>query len=63
VTKDILTAFLFICRWIVQNYTIQRQIKRNGGSIFQISLDKTVKGGITSNIFPCELGLVYVFPV
>jgi hypothetical protein len=29
----ILPPFLFICRWIVQNYTIQRQIKRNGGSI------------------------------
>jgi hypothetical protein len=23
--------FLFIYRWIVQNYAIQRQIKRNGG--------------------------------
>jgi hypothetical protein len=30
--KIILPPFLFICRWIVQNYTIQRQIKRNGGS-------------------------------
>jgi hypothetical protein len=29
----ILPPFLFICRWIVQFYTIQRQIKRNGGSI------------------------------
>jgi hypothetical protein len=27
-----LPPFLFICRWIVQNYTIQRQIKINGGS-------------------------------
>jgi hypothetical protein len=25
----------FSCRWIVQNYTIQRQLKRNGGSIKQ----------------------------
>jgi hypothetical protein len=31
-TYLILPPFLFICRWIVQNYTIQRQIKRNGGS-------------------------------
>jgi hypothetical protein len=30
----ILHSFLFICRWIVQNYTIQRHIKRNGGSIY-----------------------------
>jgi hypothetical protein len=28
----ILPPFLFICRWLVQFYTIQRQIKRNGGS-------------------------------
>jgi hypothetical protein len=31
-TYTILPPFLFICRWIVQFYTIQRQIKRNGGS-------------------------------
>jgi hypothetical protein len=30
----ILPPFLFICRWIVQFYTIQRQIKRNGGSTY-----------------------------
>jgi hypothetical protein len=29
----VLPPFLFICRWIVQFYTIQRQIKSNGGSI------------------------------
>jgi hypothetical protein len=29
----VLPPFLFINRWIVQNYTIQRLIKRNGGSI------------------------------
>jgi hypothetical protein len=28
----LLPPFLFICSWIVQFYTIQRQIKRNGGS-------------------------------
>jgi hypothetical protein len=28
----ILPPFLFICRWIVQFCTIERQIKRNGGS-------------------------------
>jgi hypothetical protein len=33
--KIILSPFLFICRWIVQFYTIQRQIKRNGGSILE----------------------------
>jgi hypothetical protein len=33
--KMLLTPFLFICRWIVQNYTIQRQIKRNGESNMQ----------------------------
>jgi hypothetical protein len=32
-TYIILPPFLFICRWIVQFYTIQRQIKRNGGGI------------------------------
>jgi hypothetical protein len=31
----LLPPFLFICRWIVQFYTIQRQIKRNGGSTMQ----------------------------
>jgi hypothetical protein len=31
-TYTILPPCLFICRWIVQFYTIQRQIKRNGGS-------------------------------
>jgi hypothetical protein len=30
----VLPPFLFICRWIVQFYTIQRQIKRNGGSTY-----------------------------
>jgi hypothetical protein len=30
----LLPPFLFICRWIVQFYTIQRQIKRNGGRIY-----------------------------
>jgi hypothetical protein len=30
--KLVLPPFLFISRWIVQNYTIQRLIKRNGGS-------------------------------
>jgi hypothetical protein len=30
--------FLFSCRWIVQFCTIQRQLKRNGGSISEISL-------------------------
>jgi hypothetical protein len=30
----LLPPFLFICRGIVQFYTIQRQIKRNGGSIW-----------------------------
>jgi hypothetical protein len=29
----VLPPFLFISRWIVQNCTIQRLIKRNGGSI------------------------------
>jgi hypothetical protein len=33
--KYVLLPFLFICRWIVQFYTIQRQIKRNGWSIQQ----------------------------
>jgi hypothetical protein len=28
-----LSSFLFSCRWIVQFYTIQRQLKRNGWSI------------------------------
>jgi hypothetical protein len=32
----ILPPFLFISRWIVQNCTIQRLIKRNGGSIFSL---------------------------
>jgi hypothetical protein len=36
----ILPPFLFIRRWIVQNCTIQRLIKRNGGSICQ--LDKLI---------------------
>jgi hypothetical protein len=31
--KYILPPFLFISRWIVQFCTIQRLIKRNGGSI------------------------------
>jgi hypothetical protein len=31
----LLPPFLFICRWIVKFYTIQRQIKRNGGSTTQ----------------------------
>jgi hypothetical protein len=30
----IIPQFLFISRWIVQNCTIQRLIKRNGGSIW-----------------------------
>jgi hypothetical protein len=30
--KLVLPPFLFISRWIVKNYTIQRLIKRNGGS-------------------------------
>jgi hypothetical protein len=34
--KVVLPLFLFICRWIVQNYTIQRQIKRNGGSTYRV---------------------------
>jgi hypothetical protein len=29
----VLPPFLFSCRWIVQFCTIQRQLKRNGGSI------------------------------
>jgi hypothetical protein len=29
----VLPLFRFSCRWIVQNWTIQRQLKRNGGSI------------------------------
>jgi hypothetical protein len=29
---QVLPPFLFISRWIVQNCTIQRLIKRNGGS-------------------------------
>jgi hypothetical protein len=33
--NQLLPPFLFICRWIVQNYTIPRQIKRNGGSIWE----------------------------
>jgi hypothetical protein len=33
VSNMLLPPFLFICCWIVQNYTIQWQIKRNGGSI------------------------------
>jgi hypothetical protein len=36
VFKMLLPQFLFICRWIVQNYTIQRQIKRNGGRTIQV---------------------------
>jgi hypothetical protein len=32
ITFVILPPFLFICRWIVQFCTIQRHIKRNGGS-------------------------------
>jgi hypothetical protein len=35
----ILPPFRFSCRWIVQNWTIQRQLKRNGGSI-----KKRIKG-------------------
>jgi hypothetical protein len=34
--KRVLPPFLFIYRWIVQNYTIQRQIKRNGGSTYLV---------------------------
>jgi hypothetical protein len=34
----ILPPFLFICRWIVQFYTIQRQIKRNGRSTILLKL-------------------------
>jgi hypothetical protein len=30
----IIPQFLFISRWIVQNFTIQRLIKRNGGSTY-----------------------------
>jgi hypothetical protein len=33
----VLPLFLFICRWIVQNCTIPRQIKRNGGSTLKPS--------------------------
>jgi hypothetical protein len=29
---DVLPPFRFSCRWIVQNWTIQRQLKRNRGS-------------------------------
>jgi hypothetical protein len=35
-SKLILPPFLFICRGIVQNYTIQRQIKRNGWSTCRV---------------------------
>jgi hypothetical protein len=31
----VLPPFLFSCRWIVQICTIQRQLKRNGGSSWQ----------------------------
>jgi hypothetical protein len=31
-TNLVLPPFLFSCRWIVQFYTIQRQLKRNGWS-------------------------------
>jgi hypothetical protein len=30
--RMLLPRFLFSCRWIVQFCTIQRQLKRNGGS-------------------------------
>jgi hypothetical protein len=39
----VLPPFLFICRWIVQFYTIQRQIKRNGGSIWYM-MHTTMRG-------------------
>jgi hypothetical protein len=41
----LLTPFRFSCRWIVQNWTIQRQLKRNGGSTT-----------VTSQISSCMLG-------
>jgi hypothetical protein len=37
----ILPPFLFICRCIVKFYTIQRQIKRNGGSMYYLPKEKS----------------------
>jgi hypothetical protein len=37
----VLPPFIFISRWIVQNFTIHRLIKRNGGSIVQANCFKT----------------------
>jgi hypothetical protein len=65
--KHILPPFLFSCRWIVQFYIIQRQLKRNGGSTLPIVIAtigarvrvvmQTVIGdqGIVFEILPCFL--------
>jgi lipid-A-disaccharide synthase-like uncharacterized protein len=45
---DILPLFLFSCRWIVQFCTIQRQLKRNEGSIIFSFIFYITKGSILS---------------
>jgi hypothetical protein len=39
-SNKILPPFRFSYRWIVQNWTIHRQLKRNGGSNFDGVEDK-----------------------